>query len=431
EGRGCSVLDMSGLAQKGGPVVSHVRLAERPDDIYSTRVGTGAADLVIGCDVIVAASRDVLSRMGEGRTHAAVNMSGTPTAAFVKNPDWKYPGAAAEHDIRAACGSGRVDFIDAGRVATALMGDAIATNMFMLGYAWQKGWVPLSEAALLKAVALNGVSVESNTQAFLWGRNAAHDWAAVERLARQNESTTQVMEFKRTPTLDDVIERRAGILAAYQNAAYADSYRAFVQQVLKAETELLSGPRPLRLAEAVARYLFKLMAYKDEYEVARLHADTAFREKIAGMFEGDYRIRFHLAPPLLAKRDANGHLVKQEFGPWMMHVFAVLAKMKFLRGTAFDIFGYSAERRTERALIEQYRQTISSLLQNLTPDNLSTAVAIASLPETVRGFGHIKERNIEAAREKQVALMREFHAGGREHASHAQEAPAAAPKHAA
>jgi indolepyruvate ferredoxin oxidoreductase len=431
EGRGCSVLDMSGLAQKGGPVVSHVRLAERPADIHSTRVGTGAADLVIGCDVIVAASRDVLSRMGEGRTRAAINMTGTPTAAFVKNPDWKYPGAAAERDIRDACGNGRADFIEAGKAATALMGDAIATNMFMLGYAWQKGWLPLSEAALLKAIALNGVSVGFNTQAFIWGRNAAHDWSAVERLARQNESATQVIEFTKTPSLDDLIERRAGFLAAYQDAAYAEKYRAFVRLVLKAETALLPGPGTLRLTEAVARYLFKLMAYKDEYEVARLHADKAFRQKIADMFEGDYKLRFHLAPPLLAKRDAGGRLVKQEFGSWMMHAFSVLAKMKFLRGTAFDIFGYTAERRTERELIEQYRETISGLLRDLTMDNLAAAVAIASIPEQVRGFGHIKEKNIETARAKQAALMAAFHADGKAHAARAQDASAAAPKHAA
>ncbi|MGH8808606.1 MAG: indolepyruvate ferredoxin oxidoreductase family protein, partial [Noviherbaspirillum sp.] len=202
EGKGCSVLDMSGLAQKGGPVMSHVRLADHPDDIYSTRVGTGAADLVIGCDVIVTASRDALSRMGEGRTYAAVNSTGTPTAAFVKNPDWQYPGAAAENDIRSACGNERVDFVDAGKLAAALMGDSIATNMFMLGYVWQKGWVPLSEAALMKAIELNAASVEFNKQAFVWGRNAAHDLAAVARLAKQNDSAAHVIEFKRTPLLD-------------------------------------------------------------------------------------------------------------------------------------------------------------------------------------------------------------------------------------
>ncbi|HJV50245.1 MAG TPA: indolepyruvate ferredoxin oxidoreductase family protein [Noviherbaspirillum sp.] len=408
EGKGCSVLDMTGLAQKGGAVMSHVRLADRPEDIHSTRVGTGAADLVIGCDAIVTGSRDALSRMGEGRTHAAVNTAGSPTAAFVKNPNWQFPGAAAENDIRNACGRDRVDFVDAGHVATALMGDAIASNMFMLGYVWQKGWVPLSEAALMKAIELNGVSVEFNKQAFVWGRNAAHDWAAVERLARLNDTAAQVIEFKRTPSLDQLIDTRADFLAHYQDAAYAKQYRDFVAKVREAERAVTD--KSPRLTEAVARYLFKLMAYKDEYEVARLYADSAFQAKIAGMFEGDYKLKFHLAPPLFARRDAEGHLVKKEYGPWMMQAFGLLAKLKFLRGTALDVFGHSAERKTERALIVQYRETISALLAKLNADNLSKAVAIASLPEDIRGFGHVKERHLKAAKEKEAALLKEFDA---------------------
>jgi indolepyruvate ferredoxin oxidoreductase len=409
EGKGCSVLDMSGLAQKGGPVMSHVRLADHPEDIHSTRVGTGAADLVIGCDVIVTASRDALSRMGEGRTYAAVNSTGAPTAAFVKNPDWKFPGTAAESDIGTACGKERVDFVDAGKVATALMGDNIATNMFMLGYVWQKGWVPLSEAAVIKAIELNGVSVEFNRQAFTWGRNAAHDWAAVERLARLNDTAAQVIEFKRTPSLDEVIEKRVAFLTSYQDAAYARQYSDFIDTVRAAERKVVDQ-KPLRLTEAVARYLFKLMAYKDEYEVARLHADTAFRTKIDRMFEGDYKIRFHLAPPLLARRDANGHLIKQEFGPWMMKAFSTLARFKFLRGTLLDPFGHSAERKAERALIGQYKETVARLLPNLSPDNLAKATAIASIPEDIRGFGHVKEKHLKAAREKEAALLQSFDA---------------------
>ena len=410
EGKGCSVLDMSGLAQKGGPVMSHVRLADHPDDIFSTRVGTGAADLVIGCDVIVAASRDALSRMGEGRTHAAVNSTGTPTAAFVRNPDWAYPGASAQSDILKVCGNEGVDFVDAGRVATALMGDAIATNMFMLGYAWQKGWVPLSEAAIIKAIELNAASVEFNKQAFAWGRKAAHDWAAVERLARQNEGA-QVIEFKRSPGLDELIATRVEFLTAYQNAAYAEQYRSFVERVRAAESALVEAGKSLRLTEAVARYLFKLMAYKDEYEVARLHADPGFRSRIAGMFEGDYKIKFHLAPPLLARRDEKGHLRKQTFGPWMMTAFGVLAKLRFLRGTPLDVFGYSAERKTERRLIGEYRTSIEALLPKLNPANLAEAVAIARIPEEIRGFGHVKERHLKQAKEKEAALLKTFHGG--------------------
>ncbi len=401
EGKGASVLDMSGLAQKGGPVMSHVRLADAQADLHSTRVGTGAADLVIGCDLIVTASRDALSRMGEGRTFAAINSTGSSTAAFVKNPDWQFPGASSQSEIVRACGAERVEFIDAGHIATALMGDSIATNMFMLGYAWQKGKVPLREASIIKAIELNAVSVAFNKAAFHWGRSAAHDLAALTKMT----TPAEVIEFKRNQTLDDIVERRVALLSAYQNAAYAGQYRAFVEQVRVVEAGLGKGSR---LSEAVARYLYKLMAYKDEYEVARLYTDGAFQEKIGAMFEGDVTLKFHLAPPLFARHDAHGHLIKQEFGPWMMKAFGVLAKLKGLRGTALDVFGYSAERKTERALIGQYRQNLTALLPKLTADNLAQAVAIASIPEDIRGYGHVKERHLKAAKEKEAALLAAF-----------------------
>ena len=404
EGKGCSVLDMSGLAQKGGPVLSHVRLADHPEQIFSTRVGTGAADLVIGCDEIVTAGRDALSRMGEGRTHAVINATGTPTAAFVRNPDWQFPEAGAQQDINRACGAGQAEFVDAGRIATALMGDTIATNMFMLGYAWQKGWVPLAEASVLKAIELNGVSVAFNTQAFAWGRVAAHDLAAVEKLARAS-APAQVIEFKRAPGLDDVITRRVAFLTGYQNAAYAAQYTDLVAKVRQAESAVVEAGKPMRLTETVARYYFKLMAYKDEYEVARLHSDPAFAQKIAGMFEGDYKVKFHLAPPLLARRDSKGHLVKREFGPWMMGAFRILARLRGLRGSALDVFGYTAERRTERELIGHYRDTLLGVLPRLSSDNLAQMIALAAVPEDIRGYGHVKERHLLAARAKEAALL--------------------------
>ena len=403
EGKGAVVLDQSGLAQKGGPVMSHVRLAEHQADLHSTRVGTGSADLVIGCDQIVAASRDALSRMGEGRTWAAVNSTGATTAAFVKNPDWQFPAEGSKGAILQACGADNVDFVDAGKIATALMGDAIATNMFMLGYAFQKGRVPLQEASLLKAIELNGVSVPFNKAAFNWGRTAAHDLASVKKLA----TPAQVIEFKRSESLDDLITRRVELLTAYQDAAYAAKYKAFVDQVRAEEAKLGKGSR---LAEAVARYFYKLMAYKDEYEVARLHTDPIFRAKIANMFEGDIKLKFHLAPPLLAKHDKEGRALKKEYGSWMSKAFGVLAKLRRLRGTPFDVFGYTAERRTERALIGQYRQTVQALLPQLTAENLAQAVAIASIPEDIRGYGHVKERHLKAAKQKEAALVAAFHA---------------------
>ncbi|HEY1148228.1 MAG TPA: indolepyruvate ferredoxin oxidoreductase family protein, partial [Pseudoduganella sp.] len=402
EGKGAIVLDMSGLAQKGGPVMSHVRLADKQSDLYSTRVGTGSADLVIGCDQIVTASRDALSRMGEGRTWAAINSTGATTAAFIKNPDWQFPGSTSQGEIKRACGEQNVDFVDAGAIATALMGDSIATNMFMLGYSFQKGHVPLSEESLMKAIELNGVSVGFNKSAFAWGRYAAHDIAAVTKIT----TPAKVIEFKRSQTLEEIINKRVELLTAYQDLAYAKKYIDFVEQVKAAESKL--GVKSLKLTEAVARYFYKLMAYKDEYEVARLHSDPAFREKLAGMFEGDYKVKFHLAPPLLAKKDKDGHLVKQEFGPWMMKAFGVLAKFKGLRGTALDIFGYTAERKMERALIGEYRDTIAALLPKLTAENHATAVAIARIPEDIRGYGHVKERHLKAARQKEASLLATF-----------------------
>lgn len=410
-GKSSSVLDMSGLAQKGGPVMSHVRLADSDEQIFSTRVGTAAADLVVGCDVLVAASKDAVSRMGQGRTHAVVNATLAPTAAFVKNPDWEYPDAVSVDVIRNACGTDQVDAVQAGRIATALMGDSIATNMFMLGYAWQRGWVPLSEGALLKAIELNGVSVDFNQQSFAWGRLAAHDLDAIEQEVKAL-APAQVIEFKRKPSLEDVIKRRIEFLTGYQNAAYAESYREFVERVRAEESKVIAAGQPLKLTEAVARYLFKLMAYKDEYEVARLHSDPAFKARIANMFEGDYQIKYHLAPPLLSKRDANGHLVKQQFGSWVGKVFPLLAKLRFLRGTMLDPFGHTDERKTERALITQYRDTIASLCASLTADNLSQVVAVASIPEEIRGYGHVKERHLRNAKEKEAQLLAALKSGG-------------------
>jgi indolepyruvate ferredoxin oxidoreductase len=403
-GKACSVLDMSGLAQKGGPVMSHVRLAEKDDQIHSTRVGTGAADLVIGCDVIVAASKDAIARMGSGRTHAVINATLAPTAAFVRNPDWVYPDASAADNIRKACGDEAVAAVEAGKIATTLMGDAIATNMFMLGYAFQRGWVPLSEQALLKAIELNGVSVDFNQQSFAWGRLAADDLSAVEKEMKAL-APAQVIEFKRAPTLDEMIKRRTSFLTDYQNAAYADSYRQFVEQVRAAESKLVLAGQSLRLTETVARYFFKLMAYKDEYEVARLHSDPAFKQKIASMFEGNYSIKYHLAPPLLSDRDANGHLIKRQFGSWVGMVFPLLAKLRFLRGSLLDPFGHTEERKGERALILEYRNTIAALLPTLSSDNLSQMVELASIPEDIRGYGHVKERHLKNAKQKEAKLL--------------------------
>jgi len=414
EGKGATVLDMSGLAQKFGPVMSHVKIARSPEELHSVRVGTGAANLVLGCDLVVTSGAEALSKMNEKLTRVVVNATVSPTAEFVKNPDWRLPGADLRGEIAEAAGAKNVEFVPAGKLAMALMGDAIATNMFMLGYAYQKGWVPLAEHSLLRAIELNAVAVEFNKKAFLWGRRAAADLALVERLTAPTEVVPldPVSSRSLSSSLDELIARRAAFLTDYQNAAYAARYRALVERVRQAEG-LRAGGRDgsFPLTEAVARYYFKLMAYKDEYEVARLHSDPAFARRIDAMFEGDYRLKFHLAPPILNRPDPRtGEPSKSEFGPSMMTAFRILAKLRFLRGTPFDPFGRSGERRLERELIAGYERTVTELLERLDRGNHKLAVEIAEIPERIRGFGHVKRRHLAEAKRKEAELLAAFRA---------------------
>ena len=404
EGKGVVTQDSAGLAQKGGATWSHIQIAQTPEAIHTTKVDTAKADLVIACDGIVAAGAATLSLMREGTTYVAMNNHATPTAAFVTNADWQAPTAGCEAALVAAVGRDHLGLFDAEQVAVQLLGDSLYTNPLLLGYAWQKGQVPLGQAALLRAFELNGTQVDNNKAAFEWGRRCAVDLGAVQSLF----AAAQVIQFVKKPSLDEMITKRVAFLTGYQHAAYAQQYAGFVAGVRQAEGALNST----RLTEAVARYLFKLMAYKDEYEVARLHTDTAFTDKIAGMFEGDYKLVHHLAPPLLAKTNDKGELVKQRFGPWIRPAFGVLAKLKGLRGGAFDIFGRTEERRTERALIGEYQASITELLRGLNTGTLAAAVEIASLPEDIRGYGHVKARHLAAVRPKWQRLMVQWRAGG-------------------
>jgi indolepyruvate ferredoxin oxidoreductase len=405
EDKGVSVLDMSGLAQKYGAVMSHVQIAARPQDIHAARLDTGGAHLALGCDLIVTASTEAIAKMAPARTRAVVNASVTPTAEFVKNPNWVMPGSDLQRDIAETVE--KADFVAATELAAALMGDAIATNMFMLGYAYQKGWLPLAGESLERAIELNGVAVEFNKKSFLWGRRAAADLEKVKRIATPAEVISIDQHFSRN--LDELVERRTKFLTEYQDAAYADKYRTLVDRVRKVEQEKASSSK---LAEAVARYYHKLLAYKDEYEVARLHANGEFRKKIESMFEGNYKTFFYLAPPLLAKTDpVTGEPRKMRFGSWMSGVFKILHRMKFLRGTPLDPFGHTEERRTERALIREYEGTVERLLGRLTPQNHALAVQIATVPDEIRGFGPIKARNLAPARKKRDELLARYEAG--------------------
>ncbi|MDM9653259.1 indolepyruvate ferredoxin oxidoreductase family protein [Pseudomonas wenzhouensis] len=395
EGKGCTVLDQAGLAQKFGPVITHIRIATRQSDIYAVRIAAGETDLLLGCDLVVSSSEEALAKLNDKIAHAVINSHEAATAEFTRNPDAQVPGAAMREAISEAVGEGKTRFVDATRLATRLLGDSIATNLFMLGYAYQLGLVPVSAEALNKAIELNGVSVQLNQQAFLWGRRAAHDLAAVEKLA-----APKVVEAPHCSTLEEIVADRMQRLNDYQNAAYAERYRELVERVRKVDTDAQQ-----RLSKAVARYYFKLLAYKDEYEVARLYSDATFRKQLEAQFEGDYRLQFHLAPSWLSKPDAvTGQPRKRSFGPWMLKAFGVLARFKFLRGSVLDPFGHSAERRLERELIEEYEANVAYLLAELNTGNYRTAVALAEIPEQIRGYGHVKEAALAKARQQATQL---------------------------
>ena len=328
EGKGVAVLDMTGLAQKGGSVYSHVRIAARPEDLHAVRIAAGEANAVIGCDMIVAASDEAIAKMQVGQTRAVINIDVAPTGAFTNNPDLDIPRDDMVETIREACGADAADFVEAGELATSLLGDAIATNLFMVGYAWQRGLVPVGREAIAQAIELNGAAVESNMAAFGWGRRAAADPAAVRKAAALDAMPPD--SHRLSSSLDEMIERRREDLVKYQDEAYAARYAERVRRVREAESKVV--PESTALADAVARYLFKLMACKDEYEVARLYSDGDFIARVAVQFEGDYRLKFHLAPPLWSTKDpVTREPRKAAYGPWMLKAMAVLAKFRRLR----------------------------------------------------------------------------------------------------
>jgi indolepyruvate ferredoxin oxidoreductase len=327
---------------------------------------------------------------------------------FTTKPDLNFPAQQILAAVKTALDGQEPDVIDATALATALLGDSIASNLFMLGYAWQKGWVPLTHDALMRAIELNAAAVEMNKTAFNWGRLAAHDVAAVRAAAKGKTeklvgSPLVLDDSALSTTLDQRIARRMAFLIDYQNAAYAEKYKSLVDKVRAGEQA--KTPGTTALSEAVARYAFKLMAYKDEYEVARLYTAGDFEKRVRDTFDGDFKIHFHLAPPLLARRDSEGHLRKGEYGSWVFDAFKLLAKLKGLRGGVFDIFGYTAERKIERALIDEYFATVDELLGKLDRDNHALAVEIATIPEQIRGYGHVKDAHLAKASARRDELM--------------------------
>ena len=404
EGKGCGMIDMAGLAQKGGAVFSHLRIARTPEDIHAIRVSAGKADLILGCDLVVSGSRKVLAAVREGETMFVVNTAEVMPGDFARSADFSLPTERLKKAIRQAAGDDHAHFFDATKAATVLFGNSLGANMFMLGFTSQRGGLPVSPEAVEKAIELNGQAVKMNIDAFRWGRRAAHDPQFVQGLVDASHNPMAGREI--AATLDDIVARRAEFLTAYQNAAYAARYRAAVAAIREAEER--AAPGSTVVAEAVARNLFKLMAVKDEYEVARLYTDGSFARQLAGQFSSWDRLEFHLAPPILGRKGPDGKARKSSFGPWMMKGFSVLAALRGLRGTVFDVFGYTAERRMERRLLADYEADLDLIRASLAPGKVEAAAALASVPAMIRGFGHVKEENVrkaEAERARQTKRL--------------------------
>ncbi len=398
EGKGCGIMDMAGLAQKGGAVFTHVKLAERPADINAIRVAAGEADLVLGCDLVAAGNRKVLGAMRKAETGVVVNTAALFPGDFARDAQYDLPAARLKTLLRDTAGDG-ARFVDATRATTVLLGTSLAANMFMLGYAWQAGLVPLTESAILRAITLNAEAVTMNRDAFTLGRRASAFPDEVDAMIEA------VKPRRKAParSLDAIVARRVAFLTDYQDEAYAERYRALVETARSAEKAFGAGGTAL--SEAVAKAFYKLLAVKDEYEVARLYSDGAFARQIAETFEGDIAVTYHLAPPVLTRRNKDGVAIKTKFGPWLAKLFPLLAKGKRLRGTKLDMFGYTSERRLERRLAADYEMLMTTIFAGLTPDNHQTAVALAALPETIRGFGHVKEAARLAAATEQARLL--------------------------
>ena len=403
EGKGVGIMDMAGLAQKGGTVFSHVKLAERPADINAIRVAAWEADLVLGCDLVASGSRKVIAAIRKNETALVVNTAELFPGEITRKVDYDLPSARLKTLLRETAGDD-ARFVDATIAASTLLGTSLAANMLMLGYAWQAGFIPLGESSILRAITLNGEAVAMNREAFALGRRAAAYPHEVAAMVAASQPRARVAALAKS--LDEIVAHRERFLVAYQDTALAERYRALVERARTAEA--LYAPGGMKLAEAVAKGFFKLLAVKDEYEVARLYADGAFARQMAETFEGDLAVSYHLAPPVLGRRNKDGVAVKTKFGPWVAKLFPLLAKGKRLRGTWFDVFGYTEERRTERRLADDYEALMGEILAGLSPENYETALALAGLPETIRGFGHVKEKNRLAATAEEARLLAEW-----------------------
>ena len=400
EGKGCGMIDMAGLAQKGGSVFSHVRIAAKPDDIHAIRVSAGKADLILGCDLVVSGARKVLAAVRENHTIFVANTAEVMPGEFARSADYSLPVERLKKGIRQAAGEDKAHFFDATRTASVLFGSSLGANMFMLGFAYQHGGLPLSSAAIEKAIMLNGEAVAMNVAAFRWGRRAAHEPEFVRGLVAKSAAAASPL----SSSIDEIIDRRADFLTAYQDAAYARRYLDRIAVLRQAEER--AAPGSAVVTEAAARNLFKLMAIKDEYEVARLYTDGSFARQLSKEFQSFERLEFHLAPPILGRIGSDARPRKSSFGRWMMPAFRVLSALKGLRGTAFDVFGYTQERKFERELLLRFEQDIDLITNTLSPLKLEAAAALASVPSLIRGYGHVKTANADHAAGERARLLK-------------------------
>ncbi|WP_299911044.1 indolepyruvate ferredoxin oxidoreductase family protein [uncultured Paracoccus sp.] len=399
EGKGASVLDFMGFAQKFGPVLSYIRMSATTEGVHQAKIEPSSADALIGCDLVVSSTPKASLTYRPGVTRAVVNTAIMPTGDLVQNRDADLKPGQRLQAIAQTVDAARLRTLDANALAEALVGDTVFANVMMLGAAWQAGLVPLGEAALMRAIELNGVKPDLNKAAFTWGRITIHTPDAVERIA--------ALPVSPALTLQEMIDRRAAFLTEYQDARWAETYRAELAGIRTAEARVMGSEGAL--TEAAAKGLFKLMSYKDEYEVARLHSETGFLEGLKDRFEGEFTVKHHLAPPFLPSgSDARGRPFKRAFGPWIQSGFRHLAKRKHLRGTRWDIFGYSAERRMERALIGEYRDLLTRLAAGLTAENHAEASHIAAMVMEIRGYGPVKDEAVGKVRREVAAAMAGF-----------------------
>jgi len=399
EGKGCATLNQTGLAQKFGAVVSHVRIANAQDDILAVRIPDGETDLLLGCDLVVASGRDSLARLRPSRSQAVVNSHESPTADFILDSDYQFPADIMKSHIIRETGEGKSDFINATKIARNLLGNSIASNLFLLGYAYQNGQIPVSEASIFHAIELNGVAIDLNRQAFRLGRQAVVDLGLIEEKANLNEADGI------PKILDEMIDYRYRHLIGYQNQQYADRYRNHVQQVRDFE-EADGADSELPLTRAVMKNYFKLLAYKDEYEIARLYTESGFLDEVRESYQGSYAVNFLMAPPGLSKRDPHtGHPLKRKFPGGLLMLLRFLARLKGVRGTFWDVFGRTRERRLERSLIREYEKDVQLILNGSGRSDPEMLRQLAELPDMVRGFGHVKLSSIERYQAARIELL--------------------------